>query len=63
MVDSKMMGQVDMRLRHLTGKDIMCGGIPLLLVGDHHQLPAEPLPLWPHLGLYQHRKLTEALDL
>jgi hypothetical protein len=46
LVDSKMMGQVDMRLRHLTGKDIMCGGIPLLLVGDHHQLPPIQATPW-----------------
>jgi len=42
-----MLGQADMRLRHLTGNlDVMFGGIPLLLVGDHHQLPVIKATPW-----------------
>ena len=34
----EIFGHIDGRLRQLTGnKDVVCGGIPLLLIGDNHQ--------------------------
>ena len=47
MISGTMLGHADSRLRSLTGKkDIMFGGMPLLLVGDHHQLPAIKATPW-----------------
>ena len=47
MISGTMLGHANSRMCSLTGKkDIMFGGMPLLLVGDHHQLPAIKATPW-----------------